>query len=63
LKVAVYVRVGVRRVGVRRVGVRRVGVRRVGVRRVHVALCSAFPLQGVFRQAARRLGQSGPSLT
>jgi hypothetical protein len=36
---------------------------RVSVRRVHVALCSAFPLQGVFRQAARRLAQSGPSLT
>ena len=28
---------------------------KVSVRRVHVALCSAFPLQGIFRQAAYRL--------
>ena len=28
---------------------------RVSVRRIHVALSSAFPLQGVFREAARRL--------
>ena len=30
---------------------------RVSVRRLHVALSSAFPLQGVFRQAARRLAE------
>jgi hypothetical protein len=31
---------------------------RVSVRRIHVALSTAFPLQGVFRQAARRLGEA-----
>jgi hypothetical protein len=31
---------------------------RVSVRRIHVALSPAFPLQGVFRQAARRLGEA-----
>lgn len=30
---------------------------KVSVRRVHVALCSAFPLQGVFRKAQQRLSQ------
>lgn len=30
----------------------------VSVRRIHVSLSSAFPLQGVFRQAARRLAAS-----
>ena len=33
---------------------------RVSVRRVHVALSSAFPLQGIFRQAARRLEECWP---
>jgi hypothetical protein len=28
---------------------------KVSVRRLHEALCSAFPLQGIFRQAAYRL--------
>jgi hypothetical protein len=31
----------------------------VSVRRVHVALCSAFPLKEVFRQASSRLAQCG----
>ena len=30
---------------------------RVSVRRIHLALSTAFPLQGVFRQAARQLGE------
>lgn len=32
---------------------------RVSVRRIHVALSSAFALQGIYRQAARRLAVSG----
>ncbi|MEI8386438.1 MAG: transposase [Verrucomicrobiota bacterium] len=32
----------------------------VSVRRVHVALCSAFPLKNVFRQAASRLAACAP---
>ena len=28
---------------------------KVSVRRIHAALCSAFPLQGVFREAQKRL--------
>lgn len=32
----------------------------ISVRRVHVALCSAFPLQGLFRQAAARLATCAP---
>lgn len=33
----------------------------VSVRRVHVALCSAFPLKEVFRQAAQRLAACAPA--
>ena len=33
----------------------------VSVRRVHVALCSAFPLKAVFRQAAARLAACSPA--
>ncbi|MGA0854623.1 MAG: IS1380 family transposase [Luteolibacter sp.] len=33
---------------------------KVSVRRVHVALCSAFPLQEIFRQAAGRLEACAP---
>lgn len=33
---------------------------RVSVRRIHVALCSAYPLQSLFRQAQQRLAGCGP---
>ena len=33
---------------------------KLSVRRVHVALCSAFPFQDIFRQAVRRLEACAP---